>query len=297
MNQAVVAIDELTKSFDQSQILKQITTQANTGEIIALLGLNGAGKTTLLETMLGFCLPDQGSIKLFGQETNVISDQKIKHKIGFVPQQEELITSMRVDHYLKMIGSFYTDWDEALVSRLCEEWELPINKKIRILSTGQRQKVAIIAAIAFYPQLIILDEPVASLDPKARQQFLRELIDISNRMQSTIIFSTHIVSDVERIADRLWMLKGGKLVLDKPIDEIKEKTVRLQIPINLAKDPSFKELTSELMVINQRQTTTHKVIVFSGWNDKVKEKYQTLCSKELVIETLSLEDIFLEMNR
>ena len=112
MNEQVIAIKNLTKSFDKSDVLNNISAEVNAGEIIALLGLNGAGKTTLLETLLGFCLPDQGSIKLFGQETQVLSDQNVKNRIGFVPQQEELLPSLRVDHYLDLIGTFYRKWDK-----------------------------------------------------------------------------------------------------------------------------------------------------------------------------------------
>ncbi len=291
MSEQIIAINNLTKAFDKTDVLKNISAEVNSGEIIALLGLNGAGKTTLLETLLGFCIPEEGVIKLFGQETNVLADQDIKKRIGFVPQQEELISSMRVDHYINMLGSFYPNWDSALVDGLCTEWDIPLTKKIRILSTGQKQKVAIVCAIAFHPELLVLDEPVASLDPKARRQFLRELIKISETNQTSIIFSTHIVSDVERVADRLWLLKEGHLVMDAVIDDIKESTVRLHVSATA----EYSELTSDLELINQRQTSNQKVLTFSGWSGEIERQWKEKFEDELLIETLSLEDIFLEM--
>lgn len=292
MNKEIISVEGIYKAFDGTNVLHNINANVESGEIIALLGLNGAGKTTLLETILGFCLPEQGLIKIFGHETEVMADEDIKRRIGFVPQQEELLLSMKVDHYLYMIGTFYPNWDKDLVNRLCEEWVVPRNKLIRKLSVGQRQKVAIISALAFAPELLILDEPVASLDPKARRQFLTELINIADTSQCSIVFSTHIVSDVERIADRLWLLKDGQLVLDAVIDEIKESTVR----IHLNSDLDYKSLLEEMTLINQRTSSGHKVLTLSGWNDVVETKWQSQFENELMIERLSLEDIFLEMN-
>lgn len=292
MNEAVVSIKDLTKSFDDVDALKNISVDVNTGDIIALLGLNGAGKTTLLETLLGFCLPEHGSIKLFGQETRVLADQSTKQRIGFVPQREELVAGLRVDSYLDLIGSFYPNWDTALVERLCVEWQLPTNKMIRTLSTGQRQKVSIISALGFQPDLLVLDEPVASLDPKARRQFLREIIKLAEGNSCTILFSTHIVGDVERIADRLWLLRDGELVLNAAIDDIKERTVRVHLPASF----DYESLLAGMHTINVRETSLNTVLTLSGWSDEIEKHWQDGAATEIVIETLSLEDIFLEMN-
>lgn len=292
MNAQIISINNLTKSFDKTDVLKNISADVHAGEIIALLGLNGAGKTTLLETLLGFCLPDQGSIKLFGHETRVLTDQNVKKRIGFVPQEEELLPTLRVDHYLDLIGTFYPKWDEPMVSRLCTEWQLPVNKMIRVLSPGQRQKVAIISAIGFHPDLLILDEPVANLDPQARRQFLSEIIKIADHHHCTILFSTHIVSDVERIADRLWLLRDGQLIMDEAIDEIKERTVRLHLPATA----DVKSLIEGLNTINIRHTSQHSVLTVSGWSEQCEKRWRAKLATGFLIEPLSLEDIFLEMS-
>ncbi len=292
MSKEIISVKGLYKGFDDITVLNRINTSVHSNEIIALLGLNGAGKTTLLETILGFSLPDLGVIKIFGQETTVLSDDKIKRKIGFVSQQEELLQNMKVDMYLKMIGTFYPNWDKALVSRLCSEWAVPQNRIIGKLSVGQRQKVAIISAMAFHPELLILDEPVASLDPKARRQFLTELINIADSSSCSIVFSTHIVSDVERIADRLWLLKDGHLVLDTVIDDIKENTVRIHLNSTI----EYKPLLVDVELINQRVLSGHKILTLSGWNNTTECQWQDKFGTELMIERLSLEDIFLEMN-
>ncbi len=292
MNKEIISVEGISKAFDGTNVLHNINVSAKSGEVIALLGLNGAGKTTLIETILGFCLPETGLIKVFGNETTVMADEDVKKRIGFVPQQDELLLNMRADRYLNMIGTFYENWDKNLVNRLCEKWTVPKDKIIRKLSVGQRQKVAIISALAFHPELIMLDEPVASLDPKARRLFLTELINIADTSQCSIVFSTHIISDVERIADRLWLLKDGQLVLDAVIDDIKENTVR----IHLSSDTEYKPLLEDLELINQRISSGHKVLTLSGWNEAIENMWQEKLGKELMIERLSLEDIFLEMN-
>ena len=292
MSRNIISINNVTKRFDKTAVLKNISVEVSDVEIIALLGLNGAGKTTLLETLLGFCIPDQGTIKLFSQQTDSFIDQKTKSRIGFVPQTEELIPSMKVSDYLTLISSFYPNWDQTFVQRLIEEWDVPMDKTIRTLSTGQKQKVAIISALAFYPELLILDEPVASLDPKARRQFLQELIKIADNQRCTILFSTHIVSDVERIADRLWLLKDGELVMDTMIDDLKEKTVRLHLP----KNSDYVSLLTGLEILNKRHTETNIVLTASGWGNEIEAQWRNKFPSELQIETLSLEDIFLEIN-
>ncbi len=222
MTEHALELNQLTKRFDVVQVLKGITATVEPGEVIGLLGLNGAGKTTLLETALGFSLPESGSARIFGQDSNAM-DGAAKARIGFVPQRDELLDGMKGADYLDLIAEFYPTWNRDLVARLAKEWAVPLDTKISKLSVGQRQKLSIISALGHEPDLIILDEPVASLDPVARRGFLKELVDIAAMQTRSIIFSTHIVTDLERVASRVWLMKEGVLTIDASMDEIKEK--------------------------------------------------------------------------
>jgi ABC-2 type transport system ATP-binding protein len=228
MSDAILKLDNLVKQFDKITVLNGITASIARGDVIGLLGLNGAGKTTLLETALGFAIPDEGTVKLFGQNASAIADEKIKHRIGFVPQQDELIESMKGREFLGLVSRFYAHWNRELVDRLARDWDVPLDKAANKLSVGQRQKLSILAALGHEPELIILDEPVASLDPVARRAFLQELIDMVACGERTIVFSTHIVSDLERIANRVWILKDGRLVVDEALDRLKESAVEIR---------------------------------------------------------------------
>jgi len=224
MIKTIVEINSLSKHFNDTLALNNISAVINQGDVVALLGENGAGKSTLMETVLGFSYPSAGQINVFGDNKPVEMSDELKHKIGYVPQTDELLTNMTVKAYLNVIAGFYSDWDAELIERLISEWKLPADKRISNLSNGQRQMVSILSAIGHHPELLVLDEPVASLDPASRRRFLQVLIDSQISDNTTVLFSTHIVSDVERVASRVWLLKEGSLVLDESLDSVKERT-------------------------------------------------------------------------
>ena len=227
MTDPILRFDNLVKRFGSQTVLNGITADVRRGDVIGLLGLNGAGKTTLLETALGFAVPNGGAVELFGQAASAIRDEKLKHRIGFVPQQDELLETMTGASFLKLISGFYAHWNTTLIERLARDWAVPLDKPANKMSIGQRQKLSILTALGHEPELIILDEPVASLDPLARRTFLQELVDMVSSGERTILFSTHIVSDLERIASRVWIIKDGHLVVDEPLDSLKESRVEL----------------------------------------------------------------------
>ena len=228
MTERIMHLDRLTKRFGALTVLEEISADVYQGDVVGLLGLNGAGKTTLLETALGFAVPDAGTAELFGQLSSAVEDESLKHRIGFVPQQDELLEYLKGGEFLALMGEFYPHWNGELIARLARDWNVPLDTRAHQLSVGQRQKLSILAALGHEPELIILDEPVASLDPLARRRFLQELIDMISDGSRTVLFSTHIVSDLERIADRVWIIKDGRLLVDEPLDSLKEHAVRLR---------------------------------------------------------------------
>ena len=225
MNQPILDIRQLERHLDKQKIIKGISAQVNAGDVIALLGKNGAGKTTLIETLLGFSYPTHGEVKLWGESATKIAGE-LKAKIGFVPQQSELINHISVADQIQLFRRFRQNWNQPLVDKLINEWQIPLKQTVSKLSVGQQQKLSILVAIAHEPQLVILDEPVASLDPIARRQFLHQLIELASDSERTIIFSTHIISDVERIANKVWMLRDGVLAYQGGLDELKESVAR-----------------------------------------------------------------------
>ena len=168
-------IDGLRKRFERREVLCGVDWIVPAGRVVGLLGRNGAGKTTLLRCLLGLVPADAGTVELFGAPMVEPGGERL-HRVGFVPQNFELFPWMKVKSYLDFTAAFYARWNPALAARLLEEWQIDPAQKIGRLSQGQRQKLAIVRAIAPEPDLLVLDEPVASLDPQARRAFKSELL-------------------------------------------------------------------------------------------------------------------------
>ncbi len=293
MSATAVETSHLSKAFGKREVLHDITTQVNPGDVVGVIGKNGAGKTTLLETLLGFSPPSSGSSRIFGEDSLRLS-AAVKARIGFVPQQDELLPTLDGRRQLALNAAFYPQWDLALVERLAREWELPLDRRSNALSGGERQKLSTLMALGHKPDLLVLDEPVASLDPLARRRFLQQLLEIAGDASRAVIFSSHIVSDLERVANRIWMMRDGVLMWDGDIDELKQSVKRLHITAK-------QKLPSDLgvrRVISERRGgdgLTATVTVRDSEASLAPSLAERL-DAHVECEGLGLEDIFLEVH-
>ena len=178
------------------------------------------------------------------------------------------------------------------MARLSTEWDVPLEARIITLSVGQRQKLSILSALGHEPELIILDEPVASLDPLARRKFLQELVGIADSCDRTIIFSTHIVSDLERAASRVWMLRDGRMEIDESMDALKEQTARIHLPPGVP----MPDYINGDRLIHCRSEQDTGILVFRNWTEEQHRRLEQESGFSLTPERLSLEDIFLEIH-
>jgi ABC-2 type transport system ATP-binding protein len=292
MNSATVEASMLSKAFGPRKVLQDLSFGVSPGDVDGVLGKNGAGKTTLLELMLGYTPPTSGAIRVFGHESHGLPGS-IKARVGFVPQQDELIDQLTVADQLRVIGSFYAHWDCALIDRLCAEWGVNVGARIKSMSVGERQKLSILLAFGHKPDLLILDEPVASLDPIARRQFLEQLLTISTDGQRAIVFSSHIVSDIERLANRIWILKDGKLDWQGDLDSLKESIVRLHIRGAGTELPPFRIPG----LLNVRRDGAFATAVVRDWTAEAQESLEKQAAVRIEVEPLGLEEIFVELHR
>ena len=221
-----LALQGLTVSFGKQRVLDGLDWSLPAGRVVGLLGRNGAGKTTLIETLLGLREPAAGQAQLLGEPALALGDDA-RARIGYVPQRSDLFEWLTADQLLAYFRSFYPRWNTAKVDGLMSRWDIERDKPIGKLSGGQQQRLSIIRALAHEPELLVLDEPVASLDPAARRDFLGELVDQVSDQHTTIVFSTHILSDLERVAVDVAFLSAGKIALHAPLDELLESSVRL----------------------------------------------------------------------
>jgi ABC-2 type transport system ATP-binding protein len=213
----------VVKAFGAKPVLRGVDLQIPAGSVVGLLGTNGSGKITLLKCLVGLLRPQSGRCELLGESSWDLSAEA-KARLGYVPQIVNLYPWMKIADLLRYTASFYTNWNDDLAARLTREWELPANDRVGTLSVGQLQKVAILTALAHEPDVLILDEPAASLDPLARRQFLKLIIDLAEPGGRTVLFSTHITSDLERVADHVAILKNGQIAYFGLLEDLKERT-------------------------------------------------------------------------
>ena len=226
MSEPIVHIEHLAKSFNYKTVLSGLSLNIRPGQVIGLLGRNGAGKSTLLECMLGLRETDAGTVRLFGEDARNPSDAT-RAKIGYVPQKSDLFEWLTPNQLLDYFKALYPYWNDEKVERLLDRWGFTIPmrlQQISKLSGGEKQRLSIIRALAHDPQLLVLDEPVAALDPVGRREFLQELVNDVIERGTTVIFSTHILTDLERVALDVAFLKDGRITLQGPLDELLERS-------------------------------------------------------------------------
>jgi ABC-2 type transport system ATP-binding protein len=247
----IIQMRDVAKYFGSTIVLSNLDWEVTQGQVIGLLGRNGAGKSTLMECLLGLREPDGGSVRLFGEDVAALSDAA-RARIGYVPQKSNLFEWMTPLQLLDYFKAMYPRWNQIKVDALLERWGfdgLMLNKAIGRLSGGEQQRLSIIRALAHDPELLVLDEPVSSLDPAGRRAFLAELVDGVIDRGTTVVFSTHILTDLERVALDVAFLKGGRIALQGPLDELLEgaRTTgdgRRAEPVSL--EDLFIEVTSEV---------------------------------------------------
>ncbi len=290
-DEQVITINNLNKSFANNNVLKNLDFNVNQGTVIGLLGKNGAGKTTLLQILVGLIKAQSEACQIFSHDSWNLNGI-VKQKLGYVAQESDLIPWMKVEDIISYTKSFYQHWNSNRVTTLLDIWELHPKKKIGNLSVGQKQKLSIILALGHEPDLLILDEPVASLDPIARRQFLKQLIEMNSDLGKTILFSTHIVSDIERVAAEVMILKDGQNYFQGDLDTLKEKIGRLHIH-------ATKPLPENLNlpgVLSIKQTDNSMSAIIENLNSINTDELCNSLNADIRIESMGLEDIFLEVH-
>ena len=224
---------DIEKRYDGRTVLAGVSLELAPGSVLGLIGRNGAGKSTLIRALLGLIEVDGGQAQVWGRPA-LHMDDATKARIGYVPQQPEALNWLEVGQMLDLVERFYPRWDHAFAHDTLDRWGLRRNQLLGKLSPGERQRVAIIRALAPRPDLLVLDEPAAALDPVARRDLLREIALRAGESGTTVLFSTHIVSDLERVASHVAFMHAGRLLLASELDALKERHVRLRLPAGAA---------------------------------------------------------------
>ena len=214
----VIATDGLGKRYGRRWALRDCAVSVPTGHVVGLVGANGAGKTTLLHLIVGLLEPTEGSITVLGERPGAGADQLAR--VGFVAQDAPVYGSFTIAEHLRLGQRLNPHWDQHLAADRITRLGLVLNQRAGRLSGGQRAQVALTLAMSKRPELLVLDEPVASLDPLARREFLQQLMELVADHGPSVVLSSHLLSDVERVCDYLIVLANGRVRLDGPVDEL-----------------------------------------------------------------------------
>jgi ABC-2 type transport system ATP-binding protein len=279
----------LSHRYGRWTVLDGIDLQLAPGGVLGLIGKNGAGKSTLIRCLLGLIQPSGGEARVFGDPALQLPDST-KARIGYVPQQPDSLGWLSLAQYLDFIGRFYPQWDPQLAAELTRRWELPTRQMLSRLSPGERQRLALVRALAVRPQLLVLDEPAAALDPVARRQLLRDIALQASDFGASVLFSSHILSDLERVASHVALLDGGRVLLDGELDTIKERHGKLRLPPPLA--AQAPDLLPGELRRRRSEDGSLNVLLAAGVDGSWPDIAHAAGAR---IDTLGLEDLFLEV--
>ena len=223
MNDALaIETKALAKRYGSTTALAPLDLALPRGSALALLGRNGAGKTTLIRILMGLLVPSSGDARVFGKTPGALTEAD-RARIGYIADSQDLPDAMTVGQYLAFLRPLYPTWDETFCQKLLGLFDLPPDRRLRNLSRGQRVKAAFVGALAFHPRLLLLDEPFGGLDPAVRDEVLDALFDLMTREEWTILISSHEIDEVERLADQVVILDGGKVALREEKDALLAK--------------------------------------------------------------------------
>ncbi|AUS87086.1 ABC transporter ATP-binding protein [Lysinibacillus capsici] len=274
----VVELKNVTKRFKGFSV-NHINLQVKRGFVTGFIGANGAGKSTTIKTMMNLLRPDAGEVKLFGLDYKT-HEKEIKQRIGFVYDGNIFFEGLNLKDIKRIVAPAYKRWDDTIFYQYVEQFELPLNKAIKTFSKGMQMKASLAIALSHHAELIIMDEPTAGLDPIFRRELLDLLQELMVDGNRTIFFSTHITTDLDRIADYIAFIQKGELVFNQSIHDVAENYALVKGELNLL------DRDTEKAFVHVHRASTG----FEALTDNIKAA-KNIFGDTVIIERASLEDI------
>ncbi len=274
-----IEINALEKKYDNFK-LGEINLEIPSGLIIGLIGENGAGKTTLIKSLLNIIKPSKGKIKIFNNDSEEM-ELDIKEDVGVVLDNmffQEILTPHDINTIMKDI---YKNWDTTLFNDYLSEFGINFNQPLKTMSKGMRKKVEIATSLAHKPKLLILDEPTSGLDPVVRNEVLEIFQKFVSDEEHTILFSTHITSDLEHIADKIIFIDKGQIVLNELRDEIIDNYGILKCSLD-----SFDKIDKKDIICYKKNKYDYEILIYD--KNKMNKKY-----KDFIVDRITLEDLMI----
>ncbi|EGD46334.1 ABC transporter related protein [Ruminiclostridium papyrosolvens DSM 2782] len=285
---SVIEIKNLTKSYGKARGISNINLSVEQGEIFGFIGPNGAGKSTTIRTLLGLIYPSEGSATVFGKSCT--EHPEVRKELGYLPSEVFYYDNMRVIDLLKYSASFYKKDCTNRIKELAEVMNLDLKKKIEDLSFGNKKKVGIVQGLLHEPKLIILDEPTSGLDPLMQQKFF-ELIAEENRKGATVFFSSHILSEVQKMCSRVAFIKDGKLIKLEKMSTLQENSYK---KIGIETKEIISKDVFDIKGVSKLESKGNSInFIFKGNINLIMAKMADINLSNISIEEPDLEEIFM----
>jgi ABC-2 type transport system ATP-binding protein len=283
----IVDIQRVTRRFGDKTALDDVSLVVPRGGVFGLIGGNGAGKTTLIKHILGLLRPQTGAVHVFGLDP-VKNPVGTLGRIGYLSEDRDLPNWMRVGELIRYTQPFFPNWDEAYAEELRQAFDLDAKAKVKTLSRGQRARAALLVALAHRPELLVLDEPSSGLDPVVRRDILGAIIRTIADEGRTVFFSSHLLDEVERVADRVAIIHHGRIILTASMDEVKETHRRVTLRFGQA----FERPPSLVGTLSYTGQGTEWTYICSGEGDQLRRAAEAIGATIVGDSALSLDEIF-----
>lgn len=292
MSEDPIQVTNVSRSFDGPPVVRDLTFAVRPGTIYGFLGRNGSGKTTTLRMLAGLIKPQAGQVRIQGRDPFVM-EATDRQWLAYMSEKATIPAYTKVRHVLDLGRRLYPTWDTALVESLIARYDLSPKKRFMALSQGNQRLLSFILAIAPRPRVLLLDEPAANLDVVARREILDDILDLIRDCGCTVLFSTHILSDVERVADEIGILAQGHLRVSESLDSLKDSIRQVRF-FGFAKGVPAEDIPASFRTTHGRDELTMTMrINAAATPDALAERWS--CQQET--RALSLEDIFVELSR
>lgn len=280
------------RSFGGTAALRDFTLRVPRGGIYGFLGRNGAGKTTAIKILAGLIKPDRGSVRVFGRDPFGFTPED-RQRVGYLSEKQILPPAVTVKRLLNFCAAIYPRWDHALADRLLVRFQIERQRMIGSLSQGSQRQVAFMLALAQRPELLLLDEPASTLDAVARREFLDEILGLLREYGPTVFLSSHILSDIERVADHIGILVEGTLKISEPLDRLKDTVKRVRF-YGFSRDASAFVLPGAL----RAERSGNEWLALVRCEDPARlDGPARAWGAQYEILDLNLEEIFVELSR
>ncbi len=291
---SVLELSDVRQAYQHGvDVLAGVDLSIGAGEVVGLLGRNGAGKTTLLQVAMGMIDPQRGTVRIFGLDPRK-EPVAVRQRIGYVSENQILPDHLRVADVIAVHRELIPGWDESQATELLRRFDLPLRRRISGLSKGQARQVALLCAVSHKPELLLLDEPAGGLDPVARREFLETSIHLLNETGSAILFSSHHMTDVERVAGRVLLLHDGRIQVDSELDELREAFSLALVPRSPRADQRRLRHLPGCLSVRERTDALHAVFRLAP-RESCALIERELGVPDSLCRSVNLEEMFVEL--